>query len=296
MKPKNILKIGFLAVAGALLSVGVKAQIPSSNSHFTVPVNEWTGFDLLTREAVDTVTVGSRMPYKVEAQNAGSGSGLTFEYKWLFSNSNSSNGNLAVLDDTGAGIPGTGDYYANSEISVVIDADVNDLITIHTNVRSLFKGAVLCTGTTDDTYDVRVVDRPQIDWNADDPIVGCSASDVSIPLTKLDGYEQFEIAYTIDHYADINKSGPKDPGSTKYLVLAGKSIELPASEFVHGEGLYEVTVTGITDRISRKSVDQTLVASLTEDLPTAAYPVIIYPTPQTRPLQHIKNAPQPQLP
>ncbi|MDR1154106.1 MAG: hypothetical protein LBL04_05295 [Bacteroidales bacterium] len=282
MKPKNVLKIGFLTVACALLSVGVKAQTPPLPTPSSAFPNA-PGYTPYAAgvESIDSVTVGSRMPYKVDPQ--ATVGGLTFQYQWLFSES------LPISDYAGAGVTDLGSsYYAENEISVVMDGAVvpaGTLFTVKTNVRSLLGTNVLCAGN-EETNSIQVVERPKIDWDASKPKVDCSTSDVTIPLVTLTGYNQIEIAYTIDYYADATKPGSADKTSDKYLILTDKSINLPVSEFPDGAGLYEITVTGITDRISRKSL-----TPVVGDVPSDPYQVIIYKTPVTNPLQHIKNMP-----
>ena len=274
----HILKIGFFAAFYLLLSLGVYAQTlphtpnPPSTDH-------WTLFTA-PGESVDSVTVGSRMPYKVEAQTPVTG--LDFEYKWLFSSG------LSVQTLNGVTLTGNGNYYGSNEISVVMPATAGDL-TINANVRTLSGTTVLCSAPDDDVYYVKVVARPTIKWATNGSVIGCSAQAVNIPLTALTGYKQFEIAYTITYYNTFDKSGGATSTSSGYVVLTGNNLNFPASAFDNGLGLYEIEVTGITDRISRKSLDMTLVASTPGDLPVDAYKVYVYPAPTTNPLQHIRN-------
>jgi len=278
MEPQ-ILKFGFFGAIFLLFSLGINAQLPNTPNPPTSA--HWTVFTA-TGESVDSVTVGSRMPYRVAAQTAVAG--LTFEYKWLFSSA------LTVQTLSGTTLTGSNNYYVNNEISVVMPAITGD-ITINANVRTLSGGSVLCAAPTDDTYTVRVIARPTINWAANGSVVGCSAQEVNIPLTTLNGYKQYEIAYSITFYNTFDKSGGVTSTSGGYVVLTGDNLNFPASAFNNGIGLYEIEVTGITDRISRKSLDMNLVKSTSSDLPGDAYKVYVYPTPTTNPLEHIKNMP-----
>ena len=275
------LKIGFYAAAFSLLSLGVHAQTlpntptPPTATHYT----EFTA----GAESVDSVTVGSRMPYKVEQQTPPPMSGLDVEYKWLFSpattiKSLTGTTNLASVNND--------DYYAENEISVVMPASPTDL-TIKTNVRYKSGTTALCEGTADDTNKITVVNRPTIQWTAGE-ILGCegAGTTATIPVT-LTGYKQFEVAYQIEHWSAFDKSGTPNP-SEGWMVLAGDELDFPATMFDE-TGVYEITVTNITDRISRKSLDVSLVAAQSSDLPSGVYTVKIYPVPVTNPLQHIKN-------
>jgi len=279
----QVLKIGFFTAFLTLLTVGVNAQtLPNTPNP---PVSTyWTDFFTNAGETIDSVTVGSRMPYNVTEQTPVTG--LTFEYKWTFSTA------LTVQDFDGNNLTNKGgsNYYDENEISVVMPSSTGD-ITITTNVRSLVGGNQLCTGF-DSTYTIRVLPRPTIKWDATTPVVGCARQAVSIDLTLLTGNSQFEVEYAISYYDTFDKSGGITSTSSDWVVLTSDdSLDFPATAFDEGEGLYEIEITNITDRISRKSLDMSLVAAQTADLPDDAFKVYIYPAPTTNPLQHIRNMP-----
>ena len=273
------LKIGILATALALLSISVTAQLPGPS----LPT-DYVDF-ITTDETIDSVTVGSRMPYRVAAQSAPSTlpSGFTFEYKWAFS------GSLSVLTFTGASATaGTGtDFYEENEISVVMPSSTGD-ITISTNVQSLFNGSVLCPAGPDETNTIRVIDRPTITWT---PAVEafCAGIEVNIPIS-FSGIDSVEVRYRVDYYDTYDKSGGRTSTSgALYQTLSGTTLDLAAGAFGSGDGLYEIIAENVTDRISRKSLDQTLVESQSGDLPSGAYQVLIIPAPTTSPLEHVRN-------
>ena len=268
----HVLKIGFLATALALLSIGLNAQI------------DYTPFTLTGTESIDSVSVGSRMPYRTDAQTPVTG--LTFEYKWVFSPARTVQ-NLAgtALTEKGSG----SNYYDENEISVLMPATTG-VVTLTTNVRSLFNGSVLCDAG-DVNNPIQVVALPTITWTAGDR-AGCEAEAVIIPVTMtngLDGLPQYRVTYTLRYFTAFDKTGT--PATTTGVVEpTGSDLVFPASTFNQGLGVYEITVTNITDRISRKSLDQSLVAAQT--LPTGVQNVYIYPAPVANPVQHIRNMPQ----
>ena len=275
---KHLLKIGLIAIVIMLLPVALKAQTPTSS-----PLPSVTGyvtFDNANKN--DTVTVGSRMPYLVSPQTPITG--LSFEYKWLFSNSQ------PILSLAGAPLTAiSNDYYTANEISAVMPSTPGN-ITIMNNVRSVLTATstILCTGA-DSTNTIVVIARPTVNWAAGGTEYLCTGSaSVSIPLTALTGVSQIEVAYTITYYNTFDKSGGlTSTAPTKYLVLSGTSMNLPASEFGSGDGVYEIEITGITDRISRKSLDP--ITSVAGELPADAYSVFLVPAPVTSPLQHVRN-------
>ena len=68
-------------------------------------------------------------------------------------------------------------------------------------------------------------------------------------------------------------------------------IEIPATNFTN-DGKYEIRITNLTDRISRKSLDLiSAIAGTDIPQPNDLYTVHIFPTPTTKKLQHVKNMP-----
>ena len=282
MSTKNKLRTGIFTATFALLSLGLNAQtLPNTP---TPPTSaHWTEFTAAgTVESIDSVTVGSRMPYRVAPQD-NVPTGLTVQCKWLFSNG------APIQSLAGATLTGVDDYYDGvNEISVVMPTATGD-ITINTNVRYMMGTTPLCATATDNTYAVRVVPRPTISWaETPVPIVACVATPVTIPVT-VTGYRQFEVEYTVEYWSTFDKSGSSTTNS-EWVVLTGNQLIFPETMFP-ATGVYEISITNITDRISRKSLDMSLVAAQSSDLPGGAYTVMIIPAPTTNPLQHIKNMP-----
>jgi len=276
---KTLTKTGILATLLTFVATGIFGQtLP--NTQNPPAATDWTEFIHTGThdETIDSVTVGSRMPYRVDAQTPITG--LSFEYKWLFSEA------LTIEDYNGITFPNTSaPYYGSNEISVIMPTTTGD-ITITTNVRTLMGSNVLCEAI-DVTNTIRVLPRPTVKWAATGPIVGCSSQDVTIPLT-LTGNEQFEVAYNVEYYDTYDKSGGLISSSSGYIVLTGNNLDFSAATFPN-DGLYEISMNEITDRISRKSLDMDLVKSEIADLPDNSFQVIVYPTPVTNPLQHIRN-------
>lgn len=111
----KLLKNGFLTTALSLLSIGLMAQtLPSTSTPPTAA--QWTEFTETGRESIDSVTVGSRMPYRVEVPAPPIG--LAIEYKWALSWS-------AVvqslsLTPTNLVSADSDDFYSASEISLIM--------------------------------------------------------------------------------------------------------------------------------------------------------------------------------
>ena len=283
MKTNHVLKTGFLAIAFVVLSVGAKAQTDTRYVDFTT-----------TPESIDTVTVGSRMPYFVAPQ--ATVPGLKFEYKWLFDPT------LAILNYAGSpATPGTGaGFYVENEISVVMPAVGS--IKIGTNVQSLLvsTGAVLCPAdATDVEYNIQVVAKPTLSWTSTEETFCGNTSPVNIPFS-LTGYGLWEVFYEVDYTALTTGATPTNivPATKVEIGSNGSkagaySFDLPAATFTN-PGKYEIRIKNLTDRISRKSLTPIIAAAGTEiPAATAVYTVNVYPAPTTNPLQHIKNMPTP---
>ena len=292
IKNQKLMKAGFFAATFALLAVGAHAQTtPMLPSTPAPPIADsyWTEFTATGEvESIDTVTVGSRMPYKVEALT-GVPATLTVQYKWLFSPAIA----IQSLSSTPTGLTGENDYYTENEISVLMPSSpttAGSPITLYSNARYKSGSTVLCTNT-DAEYKVVVVPRPKIEWTTGPTTAyGCVGSNIAIPNAKATGYKQFEVEYSMVYYTKFDKSDTPTTLAKAWVVLAGDELIFPAAAFTNA-GLYEITITNITDRISRKSLDMNLVKAQTVDLPTGAYTVMILDLPKTKPLQHIKNMP-----
>ena len=278
MKMNNFLKTGFFAIIFIVLSVGAKAQ---SNTNY-VEFDHASGY-----ESTDTVTVGSRMPYYMPAQTPVTG--LTFEYKWVF------DPGMTVLNYAGdANAPagtGTG-FYKENEISVVMPGTAGS-VKISTNVQTLSGTTLLCPPGADVDYPIQVVPAPSMIWDNTSPMILCKTidADVSVDI-QLTGYGQWEVAYRIvkTDLEDANPGAPIDRTAT--IGTSKDKVGTTASDFelliddadFSGIGIYTITITSLTDRISRKSLD-----AVNGTLPATTFKINVYPVPTTNKLQHVRN-------
>ncbi len=299
MKTNNLLKKGFFVAAITLFSAGAFAQLPSP-SH---PVdNTWyTLFSASgTRESVDTVTVGSRMTYKTTGDPAinalvTANKMAASEFTWVFSNSQavyvpSANGTTTA--PTPSTVVGHAGYFSGSlkEIHTIMPANPTNSLTLFVNEWSMLTSTTSGCEGKDTTYNIVVVNRPTLRWPGTAAQSICASTAINLLLT-LTGYSQWEVTYKIDYYDDFVGTGvPTTPGtSTKMTVPANKTLNFAATNFVNA-GTYKITIENLTDRISRKSLDQSLVVSQSGDfLNGAAYTVTVVPAPNTQKLQHVKN-------
>jgi hypothetical protein len=278
----NILKIGFFAACFMLLTATVQAQ---TNQPDYVEFNneDYPG------EKVDTVTVGSRMPYFVAPQDEVYG--MTFEYKWVFGPTS-----LPILNFAGDVVTaGSSEgFYAENEISVEMPSEPGEL-TVSTNVQSVVGGTVLCAPGEDVTYNIQVVPAPTLEWDGNSPLLLCVSNLSSeIPVgIQLTGYRQWMLDYKIVKY-NLDGSDLEDftPIAIEDVVIGENTninktstFAIDGSNFLPGK--YSVTITKLTDRISRKSLD-----FVDGNYPESSFDIMVYPAPTTKPLQHIRNMPQ----
>lgn len=290
MKTNNIFKSIFLIVA-VLFSANLLAQP-------TLP-DDYVSFQKAGEE-VDTVTVGSKMAYRVDGDPViqsliTAGVMNPSEFKWEFSTSltmTKPNGSALTNGDDQTGYP---NYYTDKEIYVIMPTTVGG-ITLTVNERSMPKNGIGCEGS-DSTANILVINRPTMAWPGITEIGSCGVDDIEIDLT-LTGYSDWVVTYDVYFTASINGTRTRIHQDETATVGSNKKITVAESLFnqVDGQskpvaGTYEIVVTNLTDRISRKSIDQTLIASQAGDIPTDAFKVYVYPAPASKKLQHVKNMP-----
>jgi hypothetical protein len=230
---------------------------------------------------------------------------------------------LTVLNynGTGAAAGGAADFYVGNEISVVWDAAsvaAGTQYTVRATEHSMPTSGVFADGCSDATPELRtvwVIDRPTIDFQAASssacgitPGAGVQYF-VPIDVTGLGDWDiSFDVTYNGAAYLAAQTytagtatavandaallgaaSAVKSLNGTPTADVDGLEVIINGATAANGFGRYDVTVTNITDRISRKSLDMTLVAAQVADLPAAAYTIWVMPTPVTAPIRHRSN-------
>ncbi len=299
MKANNMLKIGFFAAAFALLSASLWAQ------------PNYVEFSAAgTPESIDTVTIGSRMPYKMDGdpavQKLVSQSKLApSEFKWVFKPVLTSNPDLTVLNIGGtnnatAAGSSTDDYFMDKEISVKMTALGAYKLTINEQMM-LTATKPGCPGT-DSVANILVVDKPKLAWTTKVEDALCDPEDINVPL-DLTGFGLWEVSYTISYIAHGATGSPsviKTITNTQVGKNSSKAgsydLKVLGTDINNGQadksGVYTITITNLTDRISRKSLDP-IAAVAGTDIPnaTSVYTINVYPAPKTKKLQHVRNMP-----
>ena len=283
-------------------------------------------------EGWDYVTVGSLMPYRVKEPLADAdmpkqtGTDFRIDYKWHFSHSSASNPVLnmptATVTSTHPGAataaptmsPATPNWYTTNEVSIrmpLTPTATGSEITLRHNTRFVFNGVVICdepTEANDLVYRIKVVPRPSIKLTAtsgteipDVEIIACVNDNVTFPANPpganlvVDGFDKINVQFTLWHRPLGSTAAPTAVAEKQWLELSGKTLQFPGSLFTT-VGVYTIDILNVTDRISRKSLDQDAVAAVAgADMPEdGKLKVFIYPQSNTTPetindVQHIQN-------
>lgn len=275
----RILFAGIVLVAMSFFST-INAQITG---------NTTLGFVANATGTIDTVTVGSVMPYRVTGD-------INFHALRLQGIFDFSNFNWSV---TGAasgyqlrnntGNTGTTPAAKDTVISVNwVETGTYHVLTTEVPVPATGMPAISCTATANDLQ-VLVVNRPTAAWPST-VLGGCNVAGTNVALpVNVTGTGKFDITYkvtytnlsgeTTDFIASKTETVGTYQGNQTQVNLPALSI--PAATY----GTYTVIIENLSDRISRKSG----VPTLNTDIPATNLKVYSYPAPTTQPIQHIKN-------
>ncbi len=266
----------------------------------------------------DYVTVGSRLPYFVntDATIQGMTDAGTMKasiFSWNVTNAADVNvAGASILNYAGAAaaqydkfrVPTAGTGYFDNEISILWGGPTFTAGTaykVKVAEKSVTNSATIegCEDATPEVKDIFVLARPTVAFVGTEG-GGCATapgSSFNVPLT-VTGLGNWDVTYTVS-YNGAAASGPATytltlaaPAVTDANVITestsarvtgateGLSYTLPAAQF----GYYDVTITNITDRISRKSM-----VPLTAAGAAGTFRIYVSPTPATSPIQHIRN-------
>ena len=258
----------------------------------TLP-GDYVPFSAAGPESIDTVTVGSHMAYKVAGDPVIAGLPSTVVnpsiFKWIFSPAVT----IKKIDGSADLTTVEPNYYLEKEIRAVmpvVSTPTTMTLTINEKVRPV--SGTGCEGT-DSVANILVVLKPTLQWPGTKEISGCTATDVPITLS-LTGYSQWVVTYNVLYtaYTSGALQTMKLPNQTA-TIGSNKTLTIDNSVF-DADGKYEIQIVNLTDRISRKSLDQDAVKALAgTNIPAATdlYTINVLPTPKTKKLQHVRNMP-----
>lgn len=282
---------------------------------------QYVGPTAVTYQAAnsDYVTIGSRIPYYVApdatiaALAPASMDYSNFQWEVL-------TGALAPLGITpttyaGAALTageGALPWVNENEISVtwaapaVVGTQYVIRATEHSNPLGAANFAFGCADLTPEVKNVFVLARPTAAFVGATG-GGCGVAPGSIyyvPLT-ITGLGDWDVTYTVSYNGGAASApatytltvadpiaGVTDVNVVAQSVLArtaagtptaatdGLAYTLPAAQY----GYYDITITDITDRIARKSLD-----ALAASGAAGTFRIYVNPTPETAPIQHLQN-------
>jgi hypothetical protein len=265
-----------------------------ASSQITTTSNIFTSKDK-EQDSAEYVTVGSIMPYKVSPFNWGSLTPFMNPsiFKWWL-NGNATGYNMLKSGGITPLVPlppPNHVYYPDSSIS--IQWVKTGKYTIRVNEKSLPKaGITSCDNASDiQTLDVVVADRPTVAWDGSTTKGGCSLDNTTqaVPVL-LKGSKLMTITYILvytpqtgtpdtlsDQTANFNlaKNDTTSSGSIQIII--------PQGNF----GKYEITITGVTDKIATKCG----IAPLPSDFPSEKYTLAVLPALETSPVKFVKELP-----
>ncbi len=265
-----------LTVSIVFFAGSIAAQVTGSGT-FSAPTGN---------NSTDSVTIGSIMPYQVTGDihmHALRSLGVlnASDFDWNVP----AGGTLLSSSGIGSPLP--------TDTSVSVNWTTPGTRTITTREvpqPAAGQPAFTCDADTQTLF-VAVIARPTAAWNGSTTAGGCNiaGTTVNIPVS-LTGTGQFNLYYKIDFVPFSGSPATVVDKTTVPLTLGtyqygNQSVNLSYSIPAASYGTYNVTITGISDRISVKSG----VLSQASDIPSTNFVIYSYPTPATGPINHIKN-------
>jgi hypothetical protein len=311
MRTKNLFRTLAIVIM-AIITISLNAQL-TTNRLTTVD-------ESVANEATDYVTVGARVPYQISGDVNIWGMQTVFTssvYHWSITGGIALfriNGTTA-LTGTEVTTKGTedltgGGFYNDTIISADFPSTGNYTLSVFE--RSVSNNATMtgCADLTPEDLNITVVANPTFVFDDADRITGGCGADVlannNIPVT-LSGCNTLQITYGIQRTSPTGvvsnpvaagtllQDGDNATFTTGWGALSvsngNTNIAIPFNITDGDYGTYVVTIQGVTDRISRKSLN-TLASYETIGLPVVAqrtFTIYALPTPSTSPIRHISN-------
>lgn len=267
----------------------------------------------------DYVTIGSRVPYYVApdpAIEAIAGVSMDYsEFRWEVLSSDLDPLAITPMNFAGGALTvgeGTAPWVKENEISITWAAPAVEgtqyviRATEHSNPLGTGNFSFGCEDATPEVRNVYVLAAPTVAFDGTNG-GGCSVTPGTtfyVPLT-ITGLGDWEVSYSVAY----NGGDPEDQtaytltvadpiaGINDANVIAQSTLERTAAGTPTGStdglavvlpdgqyGYYDVTITGFTDRISRKSL--TALPAVTA---SGSYRIYVNRTPETQPIQHLEN-------
>lgn len=261
----------------------VHAQITSTSTLFNSKVDE--------DGEPEYVTVGSVMPYKVDPFNWGSLASFMNPsiFKWWLNGDASGytllrNDGITPLSTLP---PPNNTFYSDSIIS--IHWSKTGKYTIRVHEKSMPKSGITACDQPGDfqTLDVVVANRPSVWWDGSLTKGGCSLDSTTqnIPIMMV-GSKLITIKYDMVYYP-ISGSPVASSNLSIFFPTTNHpdsiSGNIPIIVPKGGFGRYELTITGINDKVSKTCG----IISEAADYPADKYTLVVLPTLETSPIKFV---------
>jgi hypothetical protein len=304
MKTKNLFRILIAASFLAVMSFGANAQLTTSTGPTAVETD--------ANQATDFVTVGSIMPYEVTPDATISAlvtaNPLVFSpsvFRWAVAGA--ATGTLQLQAGgalTPAPAPDAATHFVENQVGVSWTTTGAATLSVFEKSQNLV-GLPACEDATAEDINVQVVALPTVVYNetdgtaGDNIMGGCGVAGtaVNLPVTAT-GTDLWQMTYHVRHYTLANVLIPGDNVDATTASLGTSDIftsfantenmtmytlNIPAATY----GRYDITVTSVTDRTSRKSLN---LPAQNPGTPTGATLVVwSLPTPSTGQIRHVTN-------
>jgi hypothetical protein len=239
-------------------------------------------------QSTDSVTVGSRAGFKINYDPVIKSFPSTIMdssvFDWKFSSYRQR------LNYNGKPIvPKIDSFYIDTAISAIMPNTPQTLtLTVRERIRP--KIGTSCEGNLQ-LLPIQVVNRPKIDLVNTSGIPSLSGS-FDIPVI-LKGYGPWEVTVEIKYSDNSTKTIVVDsvglytdkPGATDSVT---RVLQILPAQF-DLDNSYTLTILNVGDRFSKKSLDQDLVKSHADELPTKSYTIVTLPVPKTPKVLHMPN-------
>jgi hypothetical protein len=305
MRTKNFFRIMFSAAMLFVAYVNADAQLTTTAGA--------TAIETDADEATDFVTIGSRMPYEVTRDatisalvTANPGVFSPSVFRWAVAGAATG----ALEQQAGGGLtaapaPDAATHVTQNQVAVHWTGLGAATISVYEKSQNLVS-LPACEDATAEDLNVRVVALPTLSFIEKSGVIydnimgGCSVdgTGIAIPVSTT-GTDLWGMTFHVRHYTLAGAAIPADDVDSTTASLGAKdlftdgfanldsftmyTLNIPAASY----GYYDITVTSVTDRISRKSLN---TPAQDPGTPTGAtLRVWSLPTPVTSPVRHKTN-------
>jgi hypothetical protein len=212
---------------------------------------------------IDSVTIGATMPYYVlpdlNFNPSLQATATTYDVTKIFTSANISS-TFSWTVPTGcsyAHVPNTGTYtdlvnlgnFMNITFTNSVSTSAVQTITVNETSSSTYGG---CTGST--TFNVQVINAPTAQFSKIGVVVCPSETTISLPLTatsSVAGTTEKQLQFTFNYQYNGGTTTTISTDAVSYALGSGSVIPTVTLASLP-EGIYTFTLTGVSDRISRK--------------------------------------------